>query len=196
MRKGSGILILGAGVMQLPAIRAARRLGLHVIVADGNPEAVGKPEADVFEHVDLRDREGMLEMARHHAEGGGLEAVFTAGTDFSTTVAYVGNALGLPGTSLESAERATDKFRMRQTLKAAGVRVPDFGVVHASEVSNDRIESLIDGIGLPVVVKPADSMGADDAGLRRGDRLEQGREGGQGRVPGRLRRARRAGHDR
>ena len=33
------ILILGAGVMQEPAVRIARRKGWRVILADGNPQA-------------------------------------------------------------------------------------------------------------------------------------------------------------
>ena len=171
MRKGARILILGAGVMQLPAIRAAHRLGLFVIVADGNPDAPGKPEADVFEHVDLRDREGMLATAAKHRDRGGLDAVFTAGTDFSATVAFVTDALGLPGTSLESAERATDKFRMRQALRAAGVRVPDFAVISGDALCEESVSRIVERIGLPVVVKPADSMGA--RGVVRAETAEE-----------------------
>ena len=63
MSKQRTILILGGGVMQLPAIRSAHRMGLRVIVADGNASAPGRREADEFEHIDLRDQEAMLEAA-------------------------------------------------------------------------------------------------------------------------------------
>ncbi len=160
MSKQRTILILGGGVMQLPAIRSAHRLGLRVVVADGNASAPGRTEADRFEHVDLRDREAMLAAARRYHDTGDLHAVFTAGTDFSSTVAFVSDGLGLPGTSPESALNATDKFRMRQVLREAGVRVPAFAVLEANDLTECGLAGAVASVGLPAVVKPADSMGA------------------------------------
>lgn len=154
------ILILGGGVMQLPPIRAARRLGLHVVVADGNPQAVGIPEADEFLPIDLRDADAMASAAARLKERSGLDAVFTAGTDFSSTVAFVAERLGLPGTAYEAALNATDKFRMRRVLREAGVRVPDFTVLDADEINSSVFDDRVRAMELPVVVKPVDSMGA------------------------------------
>ncbi|MFW6293678.1 MAG: ATP-grasp domain-containing protein [Spirochaetota bacterium] len=154
------ILILGAGVMQLPAIRAARRLGLYVIVADGNREAVGIREADEFLPVDLKDHETMASAAEAIRERRGLHAAFTAGTDFSSTVAHVCDRLGLPGTTYEAALNATDKFRMRGVLRDAGVAVPDFALLDAEEIEAGRYDAVREAVALPVVVKPVDSMGA------------------------------------
>src|SRR5512137_32158 len=100
------VLILGAGVMQEPAIRSAKELGWTVVVADGNPRAVAAPLADRFLPVDLKDREGLAASARGIRQELGLDGVFTAGTDFSASVAYVAAELGLPGLSLEAAIRA------------------------------------------------------------------------------------------
>jgi biotin carboxylase len=145
--------------MQLPAIRAARRLGLYVFVADGNPNAIGRKEADEFLSIDLKDLDGMAEAAVRLKKSRGLHAVFTAGTDFSATVAYAAEAAGLPGTPYESAVAATDKYQMREVLRDAGVRVPDFVLIRAEELSSGLPPEGAD-IELPVVVKPADSMGA------------------------------------
>ncbi len=154
------VLILGAGVMQRPAIRAARRLGLYVVVADGNRGAFAREEADEFLHVDLKDLHGMVEAATAVRARRGLDAVFTAGTDFSSTVAWVAERLGLPGTGYEAALNATDKFRMRGVLREAGVTVPDFAVLTRAELERSGCESVRSLVALPVVVKPADSMGA------------------------------------
>ena len=94
------ILVLGAGIMQVPAIRIAKARGWRVIVADGNARAEGRDLCDRFENVDLKDREGLLVLARECAASGGLDGVFTAGTDFSTSVAYVAEKMGLPGNPL------------------------------------------------------------------------------------------------
>ncbi|MFP4549184.1 MAG: ATP-grasp domain-containing protein [Spirochaetales bacterium] len=163
------VLILGGGTMQLPAIEAARGLEAYVIVADGNESAPGKAVSDQFLHIDLKDVEQLLEAAREIRATRGLDAVFTAGTDFSSSVSFVAERLGLPCTPYECAMDATDKFRMRERLRASGVRVPDFALVADEELAEgvpDRVRAL----GLPCVVKPADSMGA--RGVVRADTWE------------------------
>ena len=45
------LLIIGASVLQLPAITRAKEMGLHVAVADYNPSAVGIPYADEYFNV-------------------------------------------------------------------------------------------------------------------------------------------------
>ncbi|MFI5369789.1 MAG: hypothetical protein ACHQ1F_12340 [Spirochaetia bacterium] len=41
------ILILGAGLMQLPGIRIAKSKGWRVVLADGNPNAMARDSATV-----------------------------------------------------------------------------------------------------------------------------------------------------
>ncbi len=165
------ILILGAGVMQLPAVRAARRLGLRVVVADANTSAPAIEEADEFLHVDLKDHAAMAVAAAALRYRRGLDAVFTAGTDFSATVAWVAEKLGLPGTRYESALNATDKFRMRRVLRDAGVSVPEFAVLTREQIERSGCASVSGEVTLPVVVKPVDSMGA--RGVVRADSWEE-----------------------
>jgi biotin carboxylase len=150
------IFILGASVMQLPAIRAAKELGWTVVVADANSEAPGAQLADRFLPVDLKDREGLAAAARGIRSEFGLDGVFTAGTDFSASVAYVAEKLSLPGIPLETALRASDKLLMRAALAQAGVPSPRFAC--ASSPEDPAIAAA--GLGFPLVVKPADSMGA------------------------------------
>ncbi|HEQ71223.1 MAG TPA: ATP-grasp domain-containing protein, partial [Spirochaetia bacterium] len=126
------------------------------VVADGNTEAVGIPEAHRFAHVDLRDREGMTVLAEQIRAERGLDGVFTAGTDFSTTVAWVAQALGLPGIPYETALNATDKVRMRRLLNAHGVPQPAFRELGKSDLPLSVLEHL----SLPLVIKPVDNMGA------------------------------------
>jgi biotin carboxylase len=160
------VLVLGAGIMQGPSLRAARRMGWQSVAADANPEAPCRLLADRFELVDLKDRDGMLALARRLRRDESLDAVFTAGTDFSTTVSYVCERLGLPGVPLAAAERATDKHLMRRTLRAAGVPCPGFVEFDGS---GDPARAA-EGLRLPLVVKPVDSMGS--RAVRRVDGLE------------------------
>jgi biotin carboxylase len=159
------VFILGAGVMQIPAIRTARELGWTAVVADGNAEAVGIGEADHFLHVDLKDLPGLEAAARRIQAELGLDAVFTAGTDFSASVAYVARKLGLPGIPYEAALAASDKLKMRAAFAEAGVPSPRFMSLSAGE---DPLLSVSRaGLSLPLVVKPADNMGARGCRLAR-----------------------------
>ena len=153
---GKTILILGAGIMQLPAIRAAKGLGLKVVVADANPHAFGRAEADLFLAVDLSDADELLKAALALKEENGLDAVFTAGTDFSVNVARIASACGLPGLAPEKALAASDKILMRQTLRRQGLNQPDF----YEAVSPKQSPIILESLPLPLVVKPVDSMGA------------------------------------
>ena len=154
------ILILGAGLMQKPAIESAKKLGYRAVVVDGNPNAVCVPLADRFEPIDLKDREALVRFADElNAGEEPLAAVFTAGTDFSANVAYVAEHCGLKSHLHEACLNASDKVRMRGCFAKARVPSPNF-----SEVVQARIPELISSAGqgnvsFPKVIKPVDNMG-------------------------------------
>ncbi|QSH93192.1 ATP-grasp domain-containing protein [Treponema medium] len=120
------VFMLGAGFMQGVAIRAAHALGCTVVAADGNPSAVCATEADEFVCIDLKDTARLIDYARYLQQNGGLDAVFTAATDFSAAVAAIAAACGLRGHTLEAALNATNKVRMRECFRKADVPSPAF----------------------------------------------------------------------
>ena len=142
--------------MQLPALRIARDMGWYVAAADGNPRAEGRSLCDEFLHIDLRDTPGLIRAAGEIDGTRGLDAVFTAGTDFSLAVARIAEALGLPGHSPEAASLATDKLLMRRRFQEAGVPSPAFAEIGPG----DNPREAAGRIPGPWVVKPVDSMGA------------------------------------
>ena len=158
------IMVLGAGVMQMPALRAAKANGWRTVAVDANPTAVGRTLADRFEVVDLKDRDGLAALGMRLRGAGGLDGVFTAGTDFSSSVAWVAEHLGLPGISFAAAMRATDKCLMRAAFEKAGVPSPRFACWTGE---GDPLSLLDEELRFPLVVKPVDNMGA--RGVRRVD---------------------------
>lgn len=153
------ILILGAGLMQGPAIRAAKELGCEVIAVDGNPNAVCAKEADKFFPIDLKDIPALIDLAKSLKEKG-LHGVFTAATDFSVSVAAIAESCSLPGHSLEAARRASDKVLMRECFEKHGVPSPKFTHIFKNEI-DEAIQILKQkAIPFPITVKPADNMGA------------------------------------
>jgi biotin carboxylase len=156
------ILILGAGVMQGPALKIAGEMGLETEAADADAGAPSVPLAGRFERVDLKDKEGIEKLARSLMEEGGLSGIMTAGTDFSATVAWAAEKLGLPGIPYETALDASDKERMRRRFKAAGVPSPEFFIL--TELPSKEAEFSLP-FPWPAVVKPVDNMGS--RGCRR-----------------------------
>jgi biotin carboxylase len=164
------ILMLGAGFMQGVAIRCAKSRGWDVVVVDGNPAAPCASLADRFEPIDLKDRESLAAFAKSLMASGGLDGVFTAATDFSASVSYVAEACGLPGHSFEAALNASDKVRMRARFDRAGVPSPAFIGIGESDRADAASLVASRGIAFPLVVKPADNMGA--RGCRKVDGSE------------------------
>ena len=182
------VFMLGAGFMQGVAIRAARALGCTVVAADGNPSAVCAAEADEFVCIDLKDTARLIDYARYLQQNGGLDAVFTAATDFSAAVAAVAADCGFRGHTLEAALNATDKVRMRECFRKTGVPSPAFIELTAADLAApadrfvaadnlpyddagaataDTLERRLGELAgrFPLVVKPVDNMGARGCSL-------------------------------
>jgi biotin carboxylase len=150
------IAILGGGVMQLPTLRSAKQMSWTVILCDGDRKALGRKYADYFECIDLKEKEQITEVLCSYKKKYGLDGVFTAGTDFSTSVAWAAEALHLPGIPYRVALNATDKEKMRTVFKEYNVPSPEF-ITLTPEID---AESVLEQLTFPLVVKPVDNMGA------------------------------------
>ena len=146
------VLFVGAGRHQRRAILYAKERGLRVVAVDRNPDAPGLGDADAPEVVDFADVEAVTEVARKHAVDGAL----TISADRAVpVVAAVTETLGLPSIGTETAHRMTHKIAMRRTLAEEGVPQPRFAAVRSLAESRSALEN----VGLPAVLKPADSGG-------------------------------------
>jgi isopentenyl diphosphate isomerase/L-lactate dehydrogenase-like FMN-dependent dehydrogenase/biotin carboxylase len=149
-------MIIGGGLLQLPAIRSAKKIAYQVIVTDYNAGALGMKDADIPIVMSTRDIEGSVRIARTQNEITPISAILTVGTDASMTVAAVANALNLPGIKFENAEAATNKIKMRMRFKEHGVPSPKFLPVWS--LSDAKKAGKI--LKYPNVIKPSDNMGA------------------------------------
>ena len=148
-------MIIGGGILQVPVIHTARKMGCQVIVTDYNSDAIGMKDADIPIVMSTRDIEGSVRVAKKQNELTPIHAVLTVGTDASMTVAAVANALNLPGIKYEDAEAATNKIKMRTRFKEHNVPSPKFLSVWSLKDAKKACTSL----GFPVVIKPSDNMG-------------------------------------
>jgi biotin carboxylase len=157
------VLFVGAGRHQRRAIRRAKELGLGVAAIDRNPDAPGLALADTSEVVDFSDVPAAVAAARRI----GPDGVLTVSSDRAVpVVSAIADALGLPGIDAETARRATNKIAMRGHLALAGVPQPRYAALRTCE---DAL-AAVDEIGLPAVLKPADSAGQRGLSLVRSAR--------------------------
>ena len=149
MRK---LLMLGAGLEQVLAIKEAQALGLTVLACDANPNAPGLDIADIGLVFDIKDTAGLIRLGREHEVAG----IFCHAVEIPVVVAEVAEALGLPGLSPAIARRATHKHERIRCLKAHGIPTADYVAVHRKTDLADAARTL----GYPHVLKPVDNAGS------------------------------------
>lgn len=150
MRK---VLIIGASILQLPAIRKAKELGYYVGVVDYNPNAIGIAEADEYFNVSTIDEEGVVAVAQDFNPDG----IMTLATDMPMrAVAKACEACGLPGVSYETAVKATDKAEMIKAFEAHGVEHPWYFVAR----DKTAFEEVLAQVTFPCIMKPTDNAGS------------------------------------
>ena len=147
------LLIIGASILQLPAIKKAKEMGFYVAVADYDPNAVGIGYADEYFNVSTIDIEGVSDVAARFKPDG----IMTLATDMPMrSIAAATKVCGLPGISMETAIKSTDKGEMIKAFKANGVEHPWFYILKSKE----DLETVIDNITFPCISKPTDNSGS------------------------------------
>lgn len=147
------MFVVGASILQLPAILKAKEYGCEVAVADYNPNAVGIPYADKYYDVSTIDEEGVCAAAKDF----GADGIMTLATDMPMrAVAHTCKKLGLVGISYDTAIKATDKAEMIRAFEKCGVAHPHYFVLKKGE----KLEKLPENLEYPVISKPVDNAGS------------------------------------
>ena len=108
------LLVLAAGILQVPVIKKAKEMGIYVIAADGDPNAVGLKYADKAIVVNITSEEKVLKVAREEH----IDGVIHPCSEVSMNVmGRLNDELGLSGITREQAIRATNKHLMREAFE-------------------------------------------------------------------------------
>lgn len=146
------ILIVSAGIMQIPAIKKAKELGLFVICTDNNPEAVGFKYADLAVKIDSKDVDGHLIFVRENKKKYNICGAF-AGSDVAVTVAAINEILDVDSISTEVAQRSNNKWMMKQQWLKDKVATPNS--IHVQTIEEAKKATAT--IGFPCMVKSVDN---------------------------------------
>ena len=147
------LMIVGASVLQLPAILKAKEMGLNVVVVDFNPQAIGIPYADKYYNASTMDEDAVLAAAEDYKPDG----IMTLATDMPMRgVAKTSDKLNLHSINYETAVKATDKYDMIKAFKEHDVPSPWFFVVDTLE----ELKTHEADVTFPCIIKPTDNAGS------------------------------------
>jgi biotin carboxylase len=147
------LLVLASGLLQIPAITTAKRMGLRVVAADGDATAPGLAYADKAHVINITDPQACLAVARAERIDG---VIHICSEVAMTSLGLLNRELGLHGPDPAMVVRATNKECMRRAFEAGGAPSPkSMGV-------RTELEALAAAkeIGGALIVKPSRNSGS------------------------------------
>jgi len=154
------LLVIGAGIGQMPIIEKAQKRGIHITVVTLPGNQPGINVADEVFYCDIFERDRIVEYARQN----GITAVISDQNDLmNPTVAYVAEKLNFPGNTYNQVMSYCNKNIYRDNCDKIGNPTP----IHVAVDSSD-FKGL--DCSLPWIVKPADSQSS--VGVQRIDNVD------------------------
>ena len=148
------LMVLAAGLLQIPVIKKAREMGYYVIAVDDDPNAPGMALADKAIVPDgLMDEEKLVPIAKEeHIDG----VIHPCSEVAMNVMGRINDEMGLNGVSKETAIRATNKHLMREAFERYGAPSP-------KSYCTDKVEEgykLFLSIGGKAILKPSRNSGS------------------------------------
>ncbi len=175
---GSGPIVIGQACefdySGTQACRALREEGVGVVLLNSNPATImTDPELADRTYIEPITPEVIEEILRvEAARGTPVDSILpTMGGQTGLNCATAADAAGILarhgvrmiGADREAIRRAEDREAFKKTVLAVGVDVPRSAAVHSLEEAWRVLERL----GLPVVIRPAYTLGGSGGGLAR-----------------------------
>lgn len=150
------ILVIGGGLEAVEGIRQLKESGFFTIVCDGDENApcFALADATIVSSI-YHAEECVPAVAKYHQGQRKIDGLIVLACDAPHVGARVAKEIGVPGLSVDVADRMVDKLQMKLWLQKGGVRVPDFAQVYNYEEVKDHLSKW-----KKIVVKPTDSRGS------------------------------------
>ena len=168
---GSGPIIIGQACefdySGTQACKALRKMGYTIVLVNSNPATImtdpGMADATYIEPLNLETMTRIIEKERPDALLPNLGG--QTGLNLSSELHKAGvlqrYGVQVIGVNVDAIERGEDRQMFKDTMARIGLEVPRSEIAHTVE----EIEAIADRIGLPVVLRPAYTMGGTGGGL-------------------------------
>lgn len=144
------LMIIGAGIDQMPAYTEAHNLGVDTLAVDYDPEAPAFEVATYKLVISTKDINAVVAAAREfHQTRAPINGVITLGAEVSQTVSAVATELDLIAVSNETAFLTTNKCARAEVFVKAGVNFPQF-------ISGNKVSDFAHA-KFPAIIKPSDN---------------------------------------
>lgn len=149
------LMVLAAGLLQIPVIKKAREMGYYVIAVDDDPKAPGMALADkAIVPGGLMDEDKMVTIAREeHIDG----VIHPCSEVAMNVMGRINDELHLCGISKEIAIRATNKHLMREAFEKYGAPSP-MSILTKDE--EDAWSSFCNDFDTNAILKPSRNSGS------------------------------------
>lgn len=149
IKKTMKAFVLAGGLPQIELIQQLKAKNITTVLADGNPNALARPYADVFYQLAIFDVEKVKEVAIKEK----VDFLITVCADqVLLVVAQVSEMLGLPWyIDYQTAQLVSDKKYMKKIFWEHNI--PTSRYVEMTELDWEKIKHL----EYPLVVKPVDA---------------------------------------
>ena len=149
------LLVLAAGLLQIPVIKKAHEMGYYVIAADDDPNAPGMALADkAIVPGGLMNEEKMVAIAKEEQVDGVIHPCSEVAMN---VMGRINDELGLCGISKEIAVRATNKHLMREAFERYGAPSPKSILTKDEE---DAWETFCNDFDTNAILKPSRNSGS------------------------------------
>lgn len=148
------LMVLAAGLLQIPVIKKAQEKGYFVIAVDDDPDAPGMKMADkAIVPGGLMNEEKLLAIAKDEQVSGVIHPCSEVAMN---VMGNINDKMHLHGISRDTAVRATNKHLMREAFEAYGAPSP-------KSFCTDDVENgynLYRSIGGKAILKPSRNSGS------------------------------------
>lgn len=149
------LMVLAAGLLQIPVIKKAREMGYYVIATDDDPNAPGMALADkAIVPGGLMDEEKMVAIAKEEQVNGVIHPCSEVAMN---VMGRINDELHLCGISKEIAIRATNKHLMREAFEKYGAPSPKSILTKDEE---DAWTTFCDEFDTNAILKPSRNSGS------------------------------------
>jgi carbamoyl-phosphate synthase large subunit len=168
---GSGPIVIGQACefdySGTQACKALRGLGYEIVLANSNPATImtdpGMADATYIEPLNLQTMIEIVKAERPDAllPNLGGQSGLNLSSELANSGALEEYGVKVIGVEVDAIKRGEDRLAFKETMNGLGIEMPQSAIA----LTVEEAESIADGLGYPVVIRPAYTMGGWGGGL-------------------------------
>ncbi|MBU2551541.1 MAG: carbamoyl-phosphate synthase large subunit, partial [Proteobacteria bacterium] len=168
---GSGPIVIGQACefdySGTQACKALRGLGYEIVLVNSNPATImTDPGMADFTYIEPLNLETMIEIIKDARPDAllpnlGGQNGLNLSSELHRCGALAEHGVRIIGVAVDAIQRGEDRTAFKETMNRLGIEMPESTAVYSVEDA----EKVAEGLGYPVVIRPAYTMGGTGGGL-------------------------------